>query len=224
MSQGPGLDHLVVAARTLADGVAWCEATLGLTPAPGGRHSLMGTHNRLVKLEGEAFPASYLEIIAIDPEAPVPPHPRWFGLDTRDLSGGPRLVHAVVRSADLEASCAALRGLGLDPGVPVAASRETPSGRLAWRLVLRPDGTLLCDGALPTLIAWDRDSGHPAATLPPQGLRLAALTLAGVPPAARTALALPGIAWADAAPGRPALQAVLQAPAGRVVLTSEVSG
>jgi hypothetical protein len=30
------LDHLVVAARTLDEGVAWCEATLGVTPGPGG--------------------------------------------------------------------------------------------------------------------------------------------------------------------------------------------
>ena len=44
------LDHLVVIAPTLADGVAWCESTLGVTPGPGGEHPLMGTHNRLIHI------------------------------------------------------------------------------------------------------------------------------------------------------------------------------
>ena len=42
------VDHLVVAAATLDEGVRWCEATLGLTPAAGGRHDFMGTHNRVL--------------------------------------------------------------------------------------------------------------------------------------------------------------------------------
>ena len=33
------LDHLVIAARTLGEGLAWCEATLGLRPEAGGRHA-----------------------------------------------------------------------------------------------------------------------------------------------------------------------------------------
>ena len=37
------IDHLVVAARTLVEGVAWCEATLGVVPGPGGEHALFGT-------------------------------------------------------------------------------------------------------------------------------------------------------------------------------------
>ena len=57
------LDHLVVAAATLAEGVAWCERTLGVTPGPGGRHPLFGTHNRLLKIESEAFALAYLDII-----------------------------------------------------------------------------------------------------------------------------------------------------------------
>ncbi|MEY4341937.1 MAG: hypothetical protein RL541_1441, partial [Pseudomonadota bacterium] len=41
------IDHLVVAASSLAQGVAWCEDQLGITPGPGGEHALFGTHNRL---------------------------------------------------------------------------------------------------------------------------------------------------------------------------------
>ena len=66
------VDHLVVAAPSLEAGVAWCEATLGVTPGPGGRHPQFGTHNRLLKIASEAYPQAYLEIIAIDPQAAPP--------------------------------------------------------------------------------------------------------------------------------------------------------
>ena len=49
------VDHLVVAAATLDEGVAWCERTLGVTPAPGGKHALFGTHNRLLAIGSAAF-------------------------------------------------------------------------------------------------------------------------------------------------------------------------
>ncbi|MBC7940386.1 MAG: VOC family protein, partial [Chitinophagaceae bacterium] len=93
------VDHLVVAATSLDQGVAWCEATLGVTPGPGGKHALMGTHNRLLKISTETFPNCFLEIIAIDPDAPPPGRARWFGLDGLDLSSGPRLVTFVARTS-----------------------------------------------------------------------------------------------------------------------------
>ena len=61
------IDHLVIAARTLDEGVRWCEATLGVAPGPGGTHPLMGTHNRLLSIASDEFAQAYLEIIAIDP-------------------------------------------------------------------------------------------------------------------------------------------------------------
>ena len=80
------LDHLVIAAHTLEQGVAWCEATLGVVPGPGGRHALFGTHNRLLRIDRPGFANSYLEVIAVDPEAPSPGRARWFGLDVGDES------------------------------------------------------------------------------------------------------------------------------------------
>ena len=44
------LDHLVVAARTLEEGAAWVEAALGVKTLPGGKHPLMGTHNRVLSI------------------------------------------------------------------------------------------------------------------------------------------------------------------------------
>jgi len=44
------LDHLVVAASTVAAGNAYVQRLLGVIPQSGGRHLLMGTHNSLLNL------------------------------------------------------------------------------------------------------------------------------------------------------------------------------
>lgn len=221
------VDHLVVAAATLDAGVAWCEATLGVTPAPGGRHPLFGTHNCLLRIDTPAFPEAYLEIIAVDPQAEPPQRPRWFNLDDpATTAGGPRLVHVVARSTLLDMHRWGLITVGLAPGDPVAAARETPAGTLRWEIVVRPDGRLLAGGALPSLIRWH--GPHPGAALPACGVSLRSLQLAGVPPRARDVLRLRGVthaqAGADAEGGAaaplPALLAVLDTPAGPVTLRS----
>ena len=214
------VDHLVVAAATLEQGTAWCEATLGVTPEPGGRHVLFGTHNRLLKISTPAYPDAYLEIIAIDPAAPPQRRTRWFGLDDADLqqrlAAAPRLIHAVVRTETLGAHRRALVGAGLDPGEPVQASRDTPQGRLAWQILVRADGRLPCDGALPTLIQWE--GVHPAARMPDSGVTLRALSLGGVPAAARELLGLRNVQVQSGL--GPALSATLGTPLGIVTLES----
>ena len=210
------VDHLVVAAATLDEGVAWCEATLGVTPGPGGRHALFGTHNRLLKIASGAYPQAYFEIIAIDPEAPAPARPRWFGLDGLDLSAGPRLIHVVGRSPMLDMHRWGLITVGLKPGDPVKAGRDTPEGPLSWQILVREDGQLNCGGALPTLIQWD--DRHPADAMPDLGVVLKSLALNGVPDRARDVLRMRGVQVSSAA--GPALQAVLSTPRGDVTLTS----
>ncbi len=215
------VDHLVVAAATLAQGVAWCEAALGVTPAPGGRHPLMGTHNRLLTLATDTYPDAYLEIIAIDPAAPPPGRPRWFGLDDEALQAalaarGPRLVHVVARSTMIDMHRWGLISVGLRPGEPVAASRDTPQGRLAWQILVTEDGRPDCGGALPSLIQWQ--GPHPAAALPASGVGLRSLVLHGVPAPARDVLRLRAVA-VQASPGI-ALRATLATRRGDVVLES----
>jgi hypothetical protein len=210
------IDHLVVAAPSLEAGVAWCEATLGVAPGPGGKHPLMGTHNRLLKIASAAFPDAYLEIIAIDPLAPKPARPRWFGLDTLDVSAGPRLIHAVARSTMLDMHRWGLINIGLQPGEPLAASRDTPQGMLAWQILVREDGALVCGGALPTLIQWQ--GRHPAQAMPDSGVVLQSLALAGVPDRARDVLRLRGVTVKPS--GWPALSAVFATPKGEVLLES----
>ena len=152
----------------------------------------MGTHNRLLKIATSVFPNAYLEIIAIDPTAPVPNRPRWFGLDTPELQSqlrsGPRLIHAVARTTNLDMQRWGLITLGLQPGEPVSASRETPTGVLAWQILVRRDGQLECQGALPTLIQWSGQ--HPAQTMSASGVTLESLTLRGLPERVQTLLRL----------------------------------
>lgn len=177
------IDHLVMAASTLAEGVAWCEATLGGTPGPGGAHALFGTHNRLLRLHSAAQPRAYLEIIAIDPAATptrAAPLRRWFDLDDPTLrqrlqQEGPQLVHWVASVPDLDAACAQLRALGIERGPVIEASRPTPQGLLRWRITVRDDGQRLFGGALPTLIQWG--DTHPSDGMTDAGLGVQGLTL-----------------------------------------------
>ncbi len=210
------LDHLVVAARTIDEGLRWCETTLGITPGPGGKHPLMSTHNRLFDVSSAAFPRAFFEIIAIDTGAAPPGRPRWFGLDTIDLSQGPRLIHWVARTSALDARLAALRKRDVDAGEAIAVTRDTPSGTLRWRIAVRPDGTLLADGALPTLIEWgDR---HPVDSMAASGVMLHSLTLRGLATGVSDALDPQGIeSVTDAGP---ALTACLDTPRGLITLTS----
>ena len=227
------LDHLVVLAPSLASGVAWAEATLGVTPGPGGEHPLMGTHNRLLRLsngsdQSNAQPgAAYLEIIAIKPAATPtlqPPERRWFDMDDPALSEhvaqmGPQLVHWVARVPDLTAALLAWRELGIDRGEARAASRPTPGGLLQWQISLRPDGQRLFDGCLPTLIEWGPH--HPTATMADSGLTLQALALqhpqAAQLQAACHAIGLQAVAITD---GPASLSAQLTTPRGPLTLHS----
>ncbi|MET0210109.1 MAG: VOC family protein [Burkholderiaceae bacterium] len=165
------VDHLVVAANTLAEGRAWCEQVLGVSPQPGGRHALMGTHNLLLNISAPAYPRCYLEIIAIDPEAADPGRPRWFDLDQpavrERLKDGPALLHWVARVPNLDATLAYWLGEGIDAGQPVEAAR----GDLSWRIALRDDGRRLRKEGLPVPIEWHGDA-HPSDKLPESGVQL----------------------------------------------------
>lgn len=166
-------DHLIVAAATLEQGEAYLEERLGTRPQRGGKHETMGTHNSLLKLGAKSF----IEVIAVDPEAPAPRHPRWFALDTpalqANLRGGPRLIHWVARTTDIVAARQAFR-------FESAATQSMTRGDYAWRIAIAPDGALPEGGVLPSLIQW-ADTRHPADGLSDCGLRL--LTLAGAHPA-----------------------------------------
>ena len=211
------VDHLVIAAHSLDQGVAWCEATLGVTPGPGGQHPVMGTHNRLLNIDGPGFEACYLEIIAIDPAASVPGRARWFGLGQAALQASlreaPRLLGAVLRTPQLDELRQGLHALGQDIGPLLAAERQTPEGRLAWRIAVRDDGAWPGAGRLPTLIEWA--GRHPTEAMAPSALQLQSLTFGQLTPAESALLQLPA---AMVQPASAALSVNLHTPLGVVTL------
>ncbi|MBA2965436.1 MULTISPECIES: VOC family protein [Ramlibacter] len=218
------LDHLVIAADTLAQGAAWCERTLGVVPGPGGQHPLMGTHNQLLRIATVNYPRAYCEVIAVDPQARPPGRRRWFDLDDAALrqdlrQRGPRLVHWVAQVPDVQAAVAALARLGIDRGTPTAASRMTPRGLLEWRITVRDDGARLFDGCLPTLIEWG--DTHPASALPDSGVTLHGLAVRH-PQAAelREALDAIGLDQVGVEGGPASVCATLHGPRGPVRLQS----
>lgn len=165
----PGIDHLVIGAADLDEGRQYVENLLGVPMSPGGKHSQMGTHNCLLGLGS----STYLEVIAIDPEAPSPGRPRWFGLDHPEtaarLAEEPRLLTWVVHGVNTADLAPSRR----DDLGPVEIMRR---GKLEWRITIPVDGRPPADGALPALIEWSTPD-HPARRLPDQGCRLKGICL-----------------------------------------------
>ncbi len=155
------IDHLVVTAPDLDTGAAAVRDALGVAPEPGGAHPAMGTHNRLLSLGG-----AYLEVIAVDPAAPAPQRPRWFGLD--HAAAAPRLAAWVAQPADMDRALAeAPMGMG--------ERQALTRGDLSWQLTVPRSGELPFDGVIPALIAWEGPSA--ADRLPESGLELRRLRL-----------------------------------------------
>ena len=207
------LDHLVVAAQSLAAGVSWVEERLGVRAAPGGKHVAMGTHNALVGLG----PRCYLEVIAIDPGAPAPARPRWFDLDEprmrARLAEGPALIHFVERTRHIDDDA---KAAGVELGEILTMQR----GDFTWRLTVPPDGHLEARGVVPTLIQWST-TVHPADRLPDRGVRVVALAAEHPDPApVRASLAKLGLSdTLKVTYGQsPRLAAMLRTPRGVVTL------
>jgi hypothetical protein len=228
------IDHLVVMAASLEQGVQWCEDTLGITPGPGGEHEKYGTHNRLFKIASPEFPLAYFEIIAINPAAVIPKRsqvPRWFDMDNvalqKAVAQGPRLIHFVSSTEDVKAARHLLRTQGIERGQVVHASRKSGKGMLNWQITVREDGERLFNGCLPTLIQWGKPEAtdplrlHPRNSLPRSGVTLQSLTVnhpSGAKlQAAFDAIGLTGIAIET---GPANLVASLQTPKGLVQLQS----
>jgi len=229
------IDHLVVAATSLEQGVQWSEALFGITPALGGEHALFGTHNRLFKIATPKFSMAYFEIIAINPAAvrskkttTLHPH-RWFDLDNSELqksiSKEPRLIHFVASTPDIKAARMALRMEGIDRGPAIHAERQTSKGLLHWQISVRADGQRLFDGALPTLIQWGKPDAteplrlHPRNTLPRSGVTLQSIDITH--PSAeklQTAYASIGLNGISISEGPANIKATLKTPKGIVVI------
>jgi hypothetical protein len=206
------LDHLVIACSDLSQGTDWLRVRLGVEPEPGGRHASMGTHNRLLRLG----PRSYLELLAVDPDAEPPPHPRWFGLDDREVRARsarePFLLTWVAATDDVQEAVARVPELG--------DVRELSRDALRWRIALPEDGGLLHDGIMPALIQW-LGGAHPCNRLEDRGCELQSVVLEH-PSATEIAVALQMIGfdgWDAVEVGPKRLAAVIRGPSGEVTLS-----
>lgn len=213
-------DHLAVAVLSLEEGLDWVEEQLGgVRPPPGGAHSRMATHNHLLRLSATTF----LEVIAIDPAAPPPARPRWFGLDSTAmhsrLAERPRLIGWVAAVDDIRQAVAAAP-IATGPAEPVSR------GTLEWLITIPQDGSLAEGGTMPTLIQWPADRPHPAAGMQDLACSLVSLDLGHPEPdrlnAALDAIALDrnGAVRVQVDLSGPRLSASIRTPTGVAVLRS----
>lgn len=159
------MDHITVTAPTLESGVEFVTTKLGVAPRQGGKHPRMGTHNCLLKLGDTLF----LEVIAPDPDAPRPGHPRWFELDAMAPDAPPRLAMWVARTADIRAACAACPE-------PLGEIEPMSRGLLDWLITIPADGSLPFNGCAPALIQWHANR-HPASDMAESGCTLTQLEI-----------------------------------------------
>ncbi len=188
---------------------------LGIDMPAGGKHPEMGTHNLLLRLGDDTF----LEVIAVDPEAQRPPHPRWFGLDDPRAvraawDEGRRLRGWVARTDDLGAALAR-HGALLGHAVPVSR------GDRNWVFAVPADGSLPAGGLAPSVMDWG-SRGNPAAAMPDLGARLRSFGIEHPDPegvsALHAALALRDPPAVERG-ARFRLRAVIETPSGLRTLT-----
>jgi hypothetical protein len=123
-----GIDHLVVAVRSVEAAAAVLERDLGLAVTGGGRHEAMGTYNRLAFV-GDA----YIELIGVFDAALVRSSSSFAvggaalaHLDER----GEGLATYAVATDDVAQDVARLRAIGSPIGDPVAGARTRPDGEV----------------------------------------------------------------------------------------------
>lgn len=163
------IDHLVIGAESLAQGVAYVRDCLGVDMPFGGVHAKMGTHNHLMQLGNDIF----LEVIAIDDDGEPPDRPRWFGLDDalirRRIAVQPTLLAWVVNTQDIDR-------LMKQAAFSMGTAEFITRGNLSWYFALPEDGRLLAGGMLPYAIQWQTDH-HPSAAMADLGCRFKGLEI-----------------------------------------------
>ena len=134
------IDHLVLGAEDLSSATQALESDFGVPFNVGGEHPVMGTHNRLLRLQADI----YLEVIAANPTA-LPQRTRWFSMD--DPKTKLRLnkeIHPLCWVLQVEDIHQARKNCGYDPGEVINMSR----GDLEWQITVPTDGGLAEGGHL----------------------------------------------------------------------------
>ena len=204
------IDHVTVGAADLEAGARFVRSRLNVDIPNGGKHPHMSTHNKVARVGDGVF----LEILAIDPGAPPPPRPRWFGLDdpavTARLAGSPGPIGWVVRTSDIAAVQARSP---VDLGPASSMSR----GELTWKLTIPDSGVQPFAGLVPAFIQWDGEP-HPSANMVFPGPRLKSVVLRHPRPnelgSVLQALGIDHLAEIEQAAGMPSLAFAFELPDG----------
>ena len=167
------IDHLVIGAAELDKATKQIQDFIKAKFLAGGKHPLMATHNRLIKLQNSL----YMEIIAADPNASLARNPkrknRWFSLDSsatqKRLSRAPQPLCWVVAVNNIEQTS---MHCGYNPGNVIEMTR----GDLKWKITVSENGELPESGVLPILIEWPNGK-HPTKTMPESNMFLEKLNL-----------------------------------------------
>lgn len=208
------LDHLVLGAETLAQGIHYVESLLGVTVPPGGEHPRYGTHNRVMRLGDDC----YFEIIAIDPAATPEKTPRWYGLDDprikSRISRSPALIAWVASVSDLTTVADAAHWID-------GEITEISRGNMHWQMLL-PKAGLADDPLLPWFIHWP-EGQHPLPGMQSLDCSLARIGAAVPDPDYFSAClnsvgAQSLIDVEDSGTDAPGLQVSIQSPKGRIDL------
>jgi hypothetical protein len=122
-----GIDHLVVAVRSVEAAEAAVTSAVGLAFTGGGRHEAWGTYNRLAFL-GD----TYLELIGVFDRGLVEARTGLVGRTTLALveAGVDGLATYALAVDDIEREVAALRRDGSPIGTPTVGSRVRPDGEV----------------------------------------------------------------------------------------------
>ena len=151
------IDHIVIGAANLISGTNILETKLGTKFSSGGEHQIMGTHNKLLKLQSDI----YLEVIANNPNVDKPSRQRWFSLDESSIKEkikkSPRLLCWVLEVDNIEDT---VKKCGYNPGEILQLSRD----ELTWKVTVPSNGKLVENGVLPVLIEWPSNQ-HPSKKL-----------------------------------------------------------
>jgi len=212
------MDHLVIAAADLDQGISYIKKHLGVDIPFGGVHEQMGTHNHLMKIGDHEF----LEVIAVNPRGKNPERPRWFGFDDpyirRQINRKPLFLTWVINTDHIH-ECIDRSEISF--GRPELISR----GNLNWYFALPSDGRLIAGGILPYVIQW-QTTHHPAKDMFDGGCRLKKLSIFHPNPSwlSRVLAALKSESLVEINPlpagNTPYLEAVFDTPIGEKKLVS----
>jgi len=152
--RGIRIDHVILGAPSVEQGMAEFERLTGVKPVYGGQHPGRGTENALVSLG-----TSYLEIVA--PRAGMTPQGDLAGLaQLKKLTPIAWAVHI----EDLDKAQRELRRVGYPPTPPMPGSRITPAGdTLSWTTFgfEKPPVEMA-----PFFIRWGDGVRHPSSSSP----------------------------------------------------------